>query len=176
MNVLLLPYASPTHLAPVVNALSEREQFGWALRVVPLGFGVTDYWECLRGQWETCAANRQDLMVVEHDVVIHGDAFAQFDACPEPMCVFTYWLGASYGYGLGCVRFRGSLVRMHRDAVDRAGRLTTDGLPVVGHWKRMDTRMWQALGRPHVHEPPVKHLHDYPMKEPCESASIYTGP
>ena len=166
MNALIVPHVGETHLAEVVGALAGAEGYGWRLRVVPLGFGTDAYWRSLCGWWGACAKGRQDLMLVEHDVVVHDDVFAQFDECPEPACVFTYWLGNGYGYGLGCARFRGSLIRLHADAPERAGRLITDGLPVVGHWKRMDTRMWQALGPPHVHEPPVKHLHDYPLKEP----------
>ena len=170
MNVLLVPHVGEQHLPSVLGALENASDFGWSLHLQPVGFGVTDYWQVLGRWWENCGRTRRDLMVVEHDVVVHGDVLRSFDECPEPLCAFTYWLGGSYGYGLGCTRFRRELIRVHPDAVDRAGHLTTDGLPVVGHWKRMDTRMWQVLGPPHVHEPPVKHLHEYPMREPCASA------
>lgn len=174
MNVLLVPHVGEKHLAAVVGALADASDFGWRLHVQPIATSVTAYWESLARWWEVCAKARKDLLIVEHDVVVHDDALRQFDECTEPMCAFTYWLGNSYGVGLGCTRFRSPLIRMNRDAVERAGRLTTDGLPVVGHWKRMDTRMWQVLGPPHVHEPPVRHLHDYPTKEPCASDSTST--
>ena len=166
MNALVVPHVGEVHLDKVVPALADAPRYGWHLRVVPLGLRTDAYWRSLCGWWEACGKARQDLMLVEHDVVVHDDVFRQFDECPEPLCAFTYWLGTDYGYGLGCTRFRGSLIRIHHDAIERAGRIVTDGVPVVGHWKRMDTRMWQVLGKPHVHEPPVRHLHDYPLKEP----------
>lgn len=166
MNALVVPHVGEVHLAEVVRALKDSEQYGWRVHVEPLGFKTDAYWRSLCRWWESCAKSRKDLMLVEHDVVVHDDVLRQLDECPEPLCAFTYWLGNAYGYGLGCTRFRGSLARLHPDAVERAGRLTNDGLPMVGHWKRMDTRMWQVLGKPHVHEPPVKHLHAYPLREP----------
>lgn len=152
-----------------MGGFTDAADWGWAVHLEPLGFAVDGYWRSLCSWWAKCATSRSDLMVVEHDVVIHEGVFRQFNECREPVCAFSYWLGGDYDVGLGCVRFRGEFIRMHPDAVERAGRLVDDGLCVPGHWKRMDTRMWRVTEAPHRHDPPVKHLHDYPMKEPCES-------
>lgn len=168
MNTLLVPHVGDEHLSKVVGALDKAATFGWRLKVEALGLGVDDYWKSLTGHWRDCALTKRDLMLVEHDVVIHDQVFDSFDKCPLPVCAFSYWLGGSYDVGLGCTRFRASLIHMHPGAVSDAGRYIDDGLPTVGHWKRMDTRMWHVLGPPHVHEPPVKHLHRYPYEEPCE--------
>lgn len=170
MNTVLVPYTDDSYLGMVFAALDGAQEHGWQVCTEPLGFGPDDYWHCLCRWWDRCARTKTDLMIVEHDIVAHADVLSQFGNCPEPMCAFTYWLGGDYGYGLGCTRFRASLVCATPDAVERAGRTVSDGLPVQGHWKRMDTRMWQVLGTPHVHEPPVRHLHTYPMEEPCEQA------
>ena len=81
------------------------------------------------------------LCVVEGDTVIHDQVLDQFNDCPNDYCVFTYWIGASYGYGLGCTRFRASLIAANRDLVYAAAHRIRKRISIVGTGKRMDTRI-----------------------------------
>lgn len=123
------------------------------------------YWMLLCKWWAHADWNGTDLMVVEHDIVIHPDVPKQFDECDSDVCVFEYWIGGSYMYGLGCTRFRADLIRRKPDAMNQAGKLDSLGLP-PGHWKRLDGQIWRTIGPPCVHTPPVRHLHEYPQREP----------
>lgn len=128
------------------------------------------YWKLLKQYWAVCDWNVTDLMVVEHDIVIHPDVPKVFDHCPNPVCVFDYWIGGGYAYGLGCVRFRSSVIRDRPGAIETAGlRGRDDGLG-VGHWKRLDGYIWQTVGDPCRHTPPVRHLHDYPKRPDVDMA------
>lgn len=177
-GVLLVPYVG-IYPEAVVEPLDAARIYNWSLVVEPLGPEVDAYRHKLHELWTLCARAKTDLMVVEHDVVVHHDVFEAFDECANDYCVFPYWLGASYGYGLGCTRFRAALIMEHPDLIAVAGQRSNDGLPVADHWKRMDTRIRdEARERgllptlvhgepsPCVHEPPVRHLHTYPMAEP----------
>lgn len=167
MNRLLVPFTAGVNVAPVLDALGAAETHGWHVDTSQVDSADQEaYWRLLRACWATSSSDGTDLMVVEHDIVIHAAVFTGFALCTSPVCVFGYWLGASYGYGLGCVRFRNTLIASQPDALDRVGEIVDDGLPFRRHWKRLDTRMWRVLGIPCYHEPPVRHLHVYPIAEP----------
>ena len=84
---------------------------------------------------------KSDLLVIEGDIVIHNKVLEGFEECPNTYCVHVFWVGASYKYGLGCTRFRAGLIANHPDLVRVAAHRTNDGVPIVGFWGRMDTRI-----------------------------------
>ena len=183
-GLLLLPYVGE-YPEEVAAALAEAGTYEWALLATQLGPGPQAYADELNRVWTLCGMANVGLMVVEHDVVIRPTVFDIFQDCPHNYCVFPYWIGASYGYGLGCTRFRRQLIRAHPDLIRAAMRRTNDGLPEEGHWKRMDTRLRdEAVERgiltpnennvamPCLHEPPVRHMHKYAMPEPGSPESL----
>lgn len=131
------------------------------------------YWELLCRVWELCGHARQDLWVVEHDIVINPQVWDSFAECEGQFCSYPYWIGSSWCHALGCVRIRWRLIREEQDAMVTAGRRMNDGIPIVGYWKRLDVRFTgEMLDRGHrscKHEPPVIHRHEYPMLEPTWS-------
>lgn len=169
----------------VVEALIAADKWGWDLVVSdvgPPGRDHTNYHARLSEMWKRCATEDHDLMVVEHDTVIHDDVFKQFAECPSTYCAFLYWIGASFSYGLGCTRFRAALIAGHPDLIDAAGvrwHKYPDGIPIDNTHLRLDTRIMDeardrnlvtiepgGAAHPCLHDPPVTHLHEYPMKAP----------
>lgn len=77
------------------------------------------YWRLLRDVW----ADGETFAVVEHDVQCRPDVFEQFEACPEPWCVFPYtpichWAcQEAWANMLGCTRFTAELIAACPDAV-----------------------------------------------------------
>ena len=108
-GILLVPHVGPYPDEPVA-ALKGHERYGWALDVAAVGPEEFAYYEILNNAWTISAMAKVDLLVIEGDVVIHDTVFDQFDDCPNDYCTFCYWIGASYGYGLGCTRFRAKLI------------------------------------------------------------------
>ena len=47
------------------------------------------YWRELSARWD----GTRDLVVIEHDIVIHDRVIPQFAACPAPWCEFPYFYG-----------------------------------------------------------------------------------
>lgn len=127
------------------------------------------YFSLLKSEWELCNLLGQDLMVVEHDVVIHDTVVEGFLDCPEPWCAYPYRMGENVIPALGCTRFRHELIWWTQDMwpkvalFGQAGNYD-DGVGVIPpkHWGRLDVRIdavLMPLGlRPHVHQPPVGHL------------------
>lgn len=131
------------HFAPHV-----RVEFAY------VGDSLTAYWERLCRAW----ADAEDLIVVEHDIEVHGDVLPQLDACPNLWCTFPY-LGRQrqeLKQALGCTRFRSELMGTLPELIERF-----DG----HHWQRLDcelaTRLHWAGFEPCVHHPAVIHHHDY---------------
>lgn len=126
------------------------------------------YYRFLAEHW----ASGEDLLVVEHDIVLRGGVIDELEACPEPWCGFVHSIGTQYLACLGCTRFRSGLICAAADAVVRAGecrydpddpgRVVADGIG-ARHWVRMDVRLAAVLRdvygyRVHEHWPPVEHL------------------
>ena len=178
-GLICVPYIG-AYPDETVAALKGHQRYGWALSVEPVGPEEHAYFDKLNQLWSLCAMGNTDLLVVEGDVVIHDTVLDQFDDCPNDYCTFCYWIGASYGYGLGCTRFRAKLIAKNPDLIRVAGERVNDGIPKPYTWKRMDTRIrdearergllttYVSPGdvRPCIHEPPVRHLHPYAMPEP----------
>src|ERR1035437_408411 len=116
---------------------------------------------------------QSDLLVVEHDIVIHPEILDELDACPSDWCAYPYEIATGLcDQGLGCTRFRASLMADCPNVMLRAAECLTDpnySNKVVDdgvapwHWVRMDTRVNAVLRQvydlePCIHETPVKHL------------------
>lgn len=83
--------------------------------------GPDAYWRVMDEAWGR--ARFEDLVVVEHDVVLHDSVIAGFLACPELWCVFGYadmchdGCREAWANMLGCTRFRKELVAACPEAV-----------------------------------------------------------
>ena len=124
--------------------------------------------------WATYASywGKDDLVVIEQDIVIHGDVLPQFGACPEPWCLFPFRHYAQGGGwmrdGIGCNRFR----REFMDAVPvEAVEAVPGSCPRCGGreprcWAHLDGKTreaGEAAGfRIHVHWPSVGHRDTMP--------------
>lgn len=81
--------------------------------------GVTAYWEALCDIW----AKGETFAIIEHDVICRPDVVEQFDACPEPWCLFGYTpichpeCQEAWRNQLGLTRFRSELMAAVPDAL-----------------------------------------------------------
>ena len=117
--------------------------------------------------WEMWAAlwrEREDVVVVEHDIVVHAAVVPEFAACAEPWCTFAYpyAFGNDNPYhGTGCVRFRGELMEAVPDLWARVAAKDGPHHPPK-HWCSLDgfsqLELWQHGFKNHRHEPPVGHV------------------
>lgn len=111
MSRLLVPF---TVRNPEVQAAAPP----WAEWVEVSGDPLA-YWRTMLEHW----VPDDDLIVVEHDVVLRPDVLVQFDECPEPWCVFGYAdmcheaCREAWANMLGCTRFRKELIAAVPDAV-----------------------------------------------------------
>ena len=140
-----------TKVVEPVRAALDTHCPGW--QGVDVRASDAAYHRLLSALW----AQGEDFVIVEHDIEVHSDVLSQFDACPEPWCVFRYALGRRpdgssvyYDVGLGCVRFRARLLAEHPRPFA--------GLPGY-HWAKVDADLQAALHplHPHLHLPPVTH-------------------
>ena len=74
--------------------------------IIPIAAGdISQPWTTYASYW-----GKGDLVVVEQDVIIHDQVLPQFEACPEPWCLFPGRHDAQGGGfmldGLLCNRFR----------------------------------------------------------------------
>lgn len=119
--------------------------------------------------WRKAARRHDDLIVVEHDILIGDDTLDRFARCDRGWCAAPYWIANQYRTALGCTRFRAHLIRSNPDLILEAAKLPSGGMP-EGHWKRMDVRIRQRLEQDGWREcdrhPRVTHLHRYPQMAP----------
>ncbi|HUX70781.1 MAG TPA: hypothetical protein VMV41_09750 [Cellulomonadaceae bacterium] len=120
------------------------------------------YFDLLSAAWD----DKRDLIVVEHDIVVHDRVWRAFRHCPQPWCAFPYEMSTMVKPGLGCTRWRASLMHRVPDLFSRVARHgndaeVRDGMP-SRHWLRLDVRIDAELMprgfAPHVHWPQVEHL------------------
>jgi hypothetical protein len=144
---VIVPYAAATYvpgLRPETVEALER-YCPYDVEYVDVSDDVTSYHRLIVDEWWP----RVDLVVVEHDVVVHETVFQTFEQCPEPWCVFPYPRGGECLVGLGCARFRKELPEIRPSICGR-------------HWMSVDTwvaGMLQMKGfAPHPHEPWVGHV------------------
>lgn len=116
---------------------------GRSWRLVDVSVSDDAYWQLWWSMW----ADRRDITVVEHDIVIAGEVLASFEACPADWCAAPYPYCRGYVYhGLGCVRVRASLIGRHPDLWEVIGGMADEKHP-ARHWCRLDLWMQQELGR-----------------------------
>lgn len=104
----------------------------------------------------------QGFTVVEQDVVVYPGAIAELEACSNPWCGKSYWIGSSFDCYLGCTRFSTALVQANPGVMDALDGLRDDGTP-RRYWGRLDTRLGQVLNDQVgiaicKHWPAVEHL------------------
>jgi hypothetical protein len=111
-----------------------------------------DWWNAFRKIWGT----GDDLVTIDHDVVLVPEVEESFENCPEPWCVFTYGYGEEQllCHSMGCTRFRKEIQGPMRCADQ--DNLTWNNYDAVVRITMIED---QGLPHPHVHFPPLKHLH-----------------
>ena len=128
--------------------------------------------------WADYAARwgQDDLVVVEQDVILHEDVIPQFEACPEPWCLFPARHHAQGGgwmtTGIMCNRFRREFMQAVPVAAVEAVPGSCSRCRGVNPrcWAHLDGRTraaGEAAGfRLHVHWPSVGHRDEGVPGEP----------
>lgn len=127
---------------------------------VDVSGSIYEYWNALRDYW----LPQHDLTIIEHDVQARPEIFEEFEACPEPWCVFPYSNhtnadAEAWRNMLGCTRFRKELIAAVPDALTncqprwRDWHYTCDGigfnLRAAGfshHWHGPAVRHHRGIG------------------------------
>ena len=155
---LLVPYV-PSKLRPETIEALQADGLEPDYRLCE---GDQGYWQVLASVWGHC---RDDLVIVEHDIVVNPGSVSELVECPEHWCVFPYeYLDDHYGVGLGCVKFSRWLQARADNLMQRVGDASRDRMHPQKHWCRLDiliageVRAWH-LSR-HIHQPPVGHISD----------------
>ena len=109
------------------------------------------YWRALSRWW-----GFDDLIIIEHDIVVNPDTIESLYVCNEDWCVYTYPIWDNGWHtditaALGCTKF----------SVNLQEQFPSLEPPVPWHHIEWITKpFWDAGVRPHVHGT-VQHLHDY---------------
>lgn len=131
-------------------------------QIMPVAEGdVFGCWELYKSFW----GNDDDLMVVEHDIILHEDVIPQFEACPQPWCLFPFRYRPDTDFlrsSTGCARYR-------REFREKVTPEMIEAVPGscnrcdgrTGCWAHMDGRIHHAGEEAgftiHVHWPSVGH-------------------
>lgn len=146
----------PTVIVPYVPEMLHYEA-AMRGRLVDVSGSEWDYWELLRQRWDHGTL----FVVVEQDMAPTKVQVDDLIRCWRPWCVYDYHVREGLGseiapwVGMGVVKFGARLFVAAPKLVENLGPTT---------WSRLDEEMGRALLRlfpPHIHEPPVEHLHDY---------------
>ena len=100
----MITICCPVKLWPATA--SALAQYAQDALIVPIdGSDITQPWTTYASYW-----GKDDLLIVEQDVILHGDVLPQLEACPEPWCLFParhYAQGGGWMKdGIMCNRFR----------------------------------------------------------------------
>ena len=158
--MILVPYTTEKLRPETVCAINEHiaEPVNWQ-RINPND--PSAYWRLLADAW----TQPDDLIIIEHDIGIHGDVLAQFARCDQPWCGFPYLIGETPLVCLGCTRFTADLKAAFPNLLADVAAISDDNVPAM-HWCRLDVRLagrLEAYGhRRHYHSPAVTHFHTYP--------------
>lgn len=152
---ILLPHAGD----PQPGTLAALEDCGIVPELADVSGDDFGYWKALTERW----TGREDLIIIEQDIVIHDTVLPQFMMCPCEWCVFPYPIftdGERLTEGLGCTRF--SALLQQRVSAAEFVLYGSEGVP----WNFLDAVIAERLKRErglrsHVHAPDVGHLHDY---------------
>jgi hypothetical protein len=160
----------PVTLWPATAASLAEHAPGAIIAPVPAG-DIGAAWRTYASYW-----GKDDLAVIEQDVIIHGGVLPQFAACPEPWCLFPvrhYSEGGGFGTtGIACNRFRREFMQaVPVSAVEaRYGSCSRCDGADPHCWAHMDGRVreaGEAAGfRIHVHWPSAGHREFPPGEYP----------
>ncbi|HUX70787.1 MAG TPA: hypothetical protein VMV41_09780 [Cellulomonadaceae bacterium] len=133
---------------------------GHTVTYVDVSGSESAMWEMWRDLW----AQGDDIVVVEHDIVIHEEVLPRFEDCPNVWCAnpYPYAFGNSDPYhGTGCVRFRAALTVEFPDLWERVGQRKGPKHP-QRHWCSLDgwsqLELWPRNYRQCHHTPAVGHV------------------
>ena len=116
-----------------------------------------DYWNLLDGLWR----DAQDFAIVEHDVVVNPGTLQSFEDCPNVWCSAPHpYYGHSAYAGLGCTRFRASIMLAIPEAIEVIGEQISGSHP-RRHWCPLDSLLQRYLtgrGQSICLHDPVAHL------------------
>lgn len=155
---IIVPYAIGGLSPETVLALGERLDIEFR----DVSADITAYFDLLEQLW----AAGEHFCVVEQDIVVRAGTLASFEACANPWCAAPYpYLGSGAYAGLGCARFRTSLMEKHPDLMDLVALHDYDGHSPK-HWCTLDAaiqrELWKAGEHACTSHLPVGHLHDWP--------------
>jgi hypothetical protein len=104
-----------------------------------------DYGRALTDHW------RDELIVVEHDVVPWPGAMQAISGCAHDWCVYGYpFAPRKIGHALGCRRVSARVIEQRPDLPKRWAGVA---------WNQLDAAVYKALGgMPHFHYPPLAHV------------------
>jgi hypothetical protein len=150
-------YAPFTEFAPGVREAVKVT--GHSVTEVYVGARDDAYWELLNGLW----SEGQSFIVVEHDIVVRADTFAELESCPYRWCSFgaPYFWGVHHG--LGCVKFNDALISRHPKAMEQVAAHPPDEKHPPKHYCRLDAYLHEALAGEyrHCHETVLEHVRPY---------------
>lgn len=157
LNLVIVPYTN--HSKRRQRVLEAIRMQGYEPDPVWVGADDAAYWRLIGERWTPDA----DLRLVEHDIVPGPGVLAELDACPNAWCAFAYpYLHGDYP-GLGCCRFRASVMQALPSAIERAGIAPVGSHP-ARHWCTLDHSLRTVLQKAGftqcVHEGNVVHLGD----------------
>lgn len=155
---IVVPHTRARLRDETVEALRAHMRDSDTVEFVDVSGHDLQLWETWQWAWQA----REDVIWVEHDIVIGPDTIPGFEACQDEWCAHGYEY-AHFGVyaGTGCVRFRASLMRAFPDLWDQVGRCAGRKHPPK-HWCSLDAFSKVILSqqgyRQHLHEPAVAHL------------------
>lgn len=128
------------------------------------------YYDLLVSLWNRTG---EDLVIVEHDIVVGPDSIDDLLACRMPWCACQYqYNGYGLYAGLGCTRFSANCQARGADLFDKVATLSDPGHPPL-HWCRLDGWIHATLFSwwvpEHIHQPPVRHL-GHGVAHNCQAA------
>jgi hypothetical protein len=155
---------------------------GGSLELIDVSETPTSYYDALARLWRECAASLDDLLVVEHDVVVAPGTIEALAGCPEPWCACPpsppflrpiRWLETAdtrNGWtvaALTCNRWRAEFIAEHAD-------LFATIAPIDRHWRSLDAYSLGRLpGQVHLHhEHQTEHRHTGPQPGSPDDTSI----
>ena len=169
---IVIPHTGHGLAGETVLALARHSRHGDHLQFTSVGRDDEAYWRLLRDLWE----QREDVVIVEQDIVIHDTVLDGFDDCPGLWCTHGYPYDIYSGYtdyhGAGCVRWRAELMAQHPDAIEKIGAQFGPNHP-PRHWCSLDgffqLEMQARAVEPCRHQPPVRHMNPTPSHD-CAQA------
>jgi hypothetical protein len=105
----------------------------------------------------------ETFILIEHDIAPTDEQIAEIWACPLGWCAFPYHMDGIEATALGCVKFDSELL-------ERTPDLVSGIMEQHRNWQSLDSMVISELHRrgalEHVHQPAVRHLHEYPPQPP----------